>query len=215
MLPAPIVPFPEDRDCLYKALGEGLVRWQYIETAFYLIALALTGMEQKTCSLMFFHIKSAENKLSLIDRLIFTNIKQAERTKHWTPISKSIAGAIKFRNSLAHFEYFILTDENFKAIRPKTKFRYALSSHHLDYYAGRSGTVKVLSVESTIHNSNELRQLTYQLIYFLVDHIPHLERLTASLEPRLLHWLDQFRKNPRPPGFEPPRKSSRPKQTFG
>jgi hypothetical protein len=76
-LPQPIVPFPEDRDCLYKALGEGLVSWQYIETALYLIALALTGMEQKTCSLMFFHIKSAENKLSLIERLIFTNIKQS------------------------------------------------------------------------------------------------------------------------------------------
>ena len=163
---------------------------------------------------MFFHIKSAENKLSLVERLI-SNIKEAERIKHWTPISRNIAGSIKFRNSLAHFEVFILTDENLKAIRPKTKFRYALSSHHLDYYAGRSGTVKVLSVESISHNSNELCTLTYQLIYFLVDHIPHLERLTASLEPRLLNWLDQFRKNPRPPGFEPPRKSSRPKQTSG
>lgn len=182
MLPPTIVPFPDDRDRLYHALCEGLVRWQYIETALYLIALALTGMDQKTCSLMFFHVKSAENKLALTERLIFDNINQHERAKYWKPISGSIADAIKFRNSLAHFETFVLTDEEFSKIRPKTKFRYVLSVHHLDYYAAKSGSVKALAVESINHNSNELRILTYRLIYFLVDHIPQLDRLTASLE---------------------------------
>ncbi|VTZ26573.1 hypothetical protein MPC4_540003 [Methylocella tundrae] len=207
----PMVPDSEDQKRMYQALGGGLVRWQFIETGLYLIALPLMGTDPKTCSLTFFQIKAAENKLAFVDRLIFHKLDQRTRKKAWAPILEEIRKAIEFRNSLAHFEMFILTDSELEKASPKTAFRAVLSPHHLDHRAKRGGTTKILSVETMEHNANELRKLSYRLMYFVVDHIPQTETLTASLEPNLRQWLDSFRKRPRPQGFEPPLRSSRPK----
>ena len=69
----PIPPDSEDQKRMYEALGGGLARWQFIETGLYLTALMLMGTDQTTCSLAFFQIKAAENKLAFVDRLISTN----------------------------------------------------------------------------------------------------------------------------------------------
>jgi hypothetical protein len=205
----PIPPDSEDQKRMYEALAGGLARWQFIETGLYLTALTLMGTDQTTCSLAFFQIKAAENKLAFVDRLIFHKLDQRTRIKIWKPISDEIRAAIDFRNSLAHFEMFNLTVEEFAKIKPKTASRAVLSTHHLDHHAKRGGSVKALSVEMINHNTNQLRVLTYRLIYFVVDHLPQTEQLLASLQPHLRQWLDSFRKMPRPPGFEPPRKSFR------
>jgi hypothetical protein len=170
-IPPPVKQFPEDEKRLYQTLGHGLVRWQYIETGLYLIALGLMGSDHQCTSLAFFHIKSAANKLEFANRLIFYR-------------------------------------RQFNKIVPKTKFRWLISSHHLDVYSKLDGRIKALSVENIEHNSEELRMLSYKLVYFLLDYIPQIELVAASLEPHTQHWLDQFRENPRRPGFERSQKSS-------
>ena len=207
----PIPPDSEDQKRMYEALGGGLARWQFIETGLYLTALMLMGTDQTTCSLAFFQIKAAENKLAFVDRLIFHKLDQRTRIKIWKPISDEIRAAIDFRNSLAHFEMFNLTDEEFAKIKPKTAFRAVLSPNHLDHHAKRGGSVKALSVEVMNYNTNQLRVLTYRLIYFVVDYLPLTEQLIASLQPNLRQWLDSFRQMARPPGFPRPRRSSREK----
>ncbi|MCI0466520.1 MAG: hypothetical protein L0Y57_05880 [Beijerinckiaceae bacterium] len=204
--------FPDDLQRMQHALGQGLVRWQHIETGLYLIAVGLMETDPNVTSLAFFHIKSAENKFALVDRLIFHKLEQRVRQTAWKPISAQIRKAISIRNALAHFEMSCLTEE---ALRKGTavlgtKFKWVISSHHLDVYSNRGGVVKGLTVESIELNSNELLELAYKLIYFLIDYIPQIKPLEASLQPRLQTWLDQFRKNQRPPGFAPPHKSSRP-----
>lgn len=193
---------------MYQALGRGLVSWQYIETALYLIALALMGADPTSCSLAFFQIKAAEAKLTLVDRLILHKLTQRTRTEFWRPISDEIRDAIDFRNALAHFESFTLSDDELAKCSPKTAFRSVLSPNHLDHHAKRSGSVKILSIETMEQNAHELRVIAFRLMYFLVDHIPHSETLSASLEPNLRQWFDSFHKSYRPPGFEPPQQPS-------
>jgi hypothetical protein len=211
-LPPPIVPFPDDQKRIYQALGQALARWQYIESGLFLVAFGLMGTDQKICSLTFFQIKSAENKLSFVERLSFHKLSQHTRTKFWKPIADDIGKAIKFRNAMAHFEVSFLNNEGFDKIKPKSKHRYIISSHHLDEHEKRSGSTKALTVESLDDISEYFRIISYKLVYFVVDHLPNVLQQEASLEPRFQHWLAQFHKTERPQGFEPPQQSSHPKE---
>ena len=109
----PIVPFSEDDKRMFMGLGLGLVRWQYIESGLFLIAAGLIETNSKSTSLAFFEIKNASNKLEFVDRLIYHKLSQWTRTRAWKPIADEITAAIDFRNALAHFEVFKLTDEEF------------------------------------------------------------------------------------------------------
>lgn len=158
LLPNRIVPFPEDEAQLYQALGLALTRWQHIETAMYLGAFFLMKTDHKACATAFFHIKSAESKFSLVEKLIGQAISQHERQIYWKPLSKEISDIIDFRNALAHFEVFFLTDYELKKINPQTKYRYALAPHHLDPSHSRGGSVKLLSVEQMRTNADEMKK---------------------------------------------------------
>jgi hypothetical protein len=80
-LPPPVIPDSKAAEEMYRALGKALTRWQYIETGLYLIAHCLMETEHQVSSLAFFQIKSAENKLAFVDRLIFAKLTQHTRTK--------------------------------------------------------------------------------------------------------------------------------------
>jgi hypothetical protein len=207
-LPPPIIPDSKAAEEMYRALGKALTRWQYIETGLYLIAHCLMETGHQVSSLAFFQIKSAETKLAFVDRLIFAKLTQHERTKYWEPIRKDIGKAIDFRNHLAHFEIFYLDEKHMSEVSPPTKYPVVLSYHHLDQHNRRGELVKSIAVEGIEHNSEALMTMTYALIYFVLDHVPHLERGAASLPPHLQQYLDSFRRTTRPPEFPPPPKSS-------
>jgi hypothetical protein len=172
-----MLPDPSAFDEMHRALGKALMRWQYVETGLYIVAHGLMETSHKISSLAFFQIKSAENKHEFVDRMIFARLSQRQRVSFWTPISKEIGEAIAFRNYLAHFEIFCLDEKSMGAMMPPTKYPVALSSHHLDEHKHRhGGMIKALSVELIEYNSEELRRITYALIYFAIDHIPTLER---------------------------------------
>jgi hypothetical protein len=199
-------PYPAHTEALCKAIGVGLLRWQYVETALYLVALCFMETDHQTGSRIFFYIKSADTKLALADRLVSLKLEQQTRKKFWEPIVKDIKEAINSRNWLAHFERFQLDEKDMKKL--ETSYRVAASYHHLDEHARRNDLVRVLTVEHIEHNAEETRFLTYKIIYFLLDHAPQLDMLLARLPPDTLQWLDSFRKTDRPPEFQPPRKSS-------
>ena len=206
------VPFPEDEDKFYQALGLALTRWQHAETALYLIAFALMGTDHKSCALAFFYIKSAESRLAFVDRLLTTHMPQCLIKSHWFPITKDIRNVIDIRNALAHFETVVLSDEGMNKITPKTNYRYMLANHHLDFYQWRNNSGKGLTVEKIREHSDDAKLVTYKVLYFLIDHIPWPEQQAASLEPELLNWFDSFRAGQRPPGCEPPQKPSHQKR---
>jgi hypothetical protein len=206
-LPPVLDPFPDHTDALYKALGKGMLHWQKAETALYLVTLCFMETDHETGSRVFFHIKSAETKLTLADRLAFLKMEKDAWTKYWEPIVKDIRDAIKFRNYLAHFDVFQLQPEDMAAM--PTSYRVAISFHYLDEHARRASSIRTLSVEHIEHNTEEIRFLTYKIIYFLFDHAPRLEPFLKRLPPNILQWLDPLRKMTRPPEFPLPPRSSR------
>jgi hypothetical protein len=131
-LPPPMLPDSKAAEEMYRALGKALTRWQYIETGLYRIAHCLMEAVHQVSSLAFFQIKSAENKLAFVDRLIFAKLAQYTRMKFWEPIRKDVRSAIEFRNNLAHFEIFFLDEKHMSEVSPPTKYPVVLSYHHLD-----------------------------------------------------------------------------------
>lgn len=210
-LPLPILPDPPAFAEMHRAIGEGMMRWQYIESGLFVIAHGLMRTEYKISSLAFFQIKSGENKLAFVDRLIFETLKQHPRVKFWKPIYQEVKEALDFRNDLAHFEIFCLDEKHKAAMEPPTKYPVAISSNHLDEHKRRhGGMIKALSVELIKHNSEALRRTAYALIYFAIDHVPDSERSEESFPHNLRQYLGSFRKRSRPPGFEQPQKNSHP-----
>lgn len=190
-LPIPTVPYPEELDELYRVLGKALTRWQYIETALYLLVHCLMGAEHEQMAIAFFHTKSAENKLALADKLVFHSLSQNVYKDKWKPLRLSLSKIVEFRNALAHFEVFVVNPVKFK---PPTKYHLAIAPHHLDVSARRSGNIRVLSVEAIDANAEVLRERTYRLIEFIVTCVPHIEQRIKSLPQDLQRYLGSFRK---------------------
>ena len=105
----------------------------------YIIGHGLMETSHEVSSLAFFQIKSPENKLEFVDRLIFARLSQRQRVSFWKPIGEEIRAAIAFRNALAHFEIFCLDEKHMAAMTSPTKYPVALSSHHLDEHRRRHG----------------------------------------------------------------------------
>ena len=122
-------------------LGRALTRWQYVETGLFVLAHALMETRYEVSSTVFFHIKSAENKLSLVDKLCRLNLSQQVWQGEWRDLRKELSAHIDIRNALAHFEVMFVD-------RPVstggTWIELGLVTHHLDIYSARGGTDKGL-----------------------------------------------------------------------
>lgn len=200
-IPDPILPFPEQAPKFYEALGRSLVLWQTIETMLFLISFAFMRTDQATCALSFFQIKSASSKLSFVDKLASHKLDPKTYSNVWRPIKKEVAEIIVYRNHIAHFDYSILNDEGMEKIDPKTKYRYVLSTHFLDVETKSRDLRRIYTIEAILENSNEIRRVSYRLLYFLFDHLPQILSLPEPLEPRLKNWLEGLIKAPRHTGL--------------
>lgn len=177
-------------EVLHTAIGRALARWQYIETGLYLIAHGLLGSSHKASSITFFHIKSAEAKLALVDKLILAFMPQRVFASEWKAIRGDVNDALGIRNAIAHFELIAFDPQR----RPKgTKFDFALTPHHLDTNAGRSGTVKTLFVENLDKAADGYLMVARDLLRFVVQHVPNWQQQEASLPPDLQQVLETIR----------------------
>lgn len=195
-LPPPSFPFPEQVEELQKQLGKALLRFQHVETGMFQIAHCLMGTTYEISSLVFFHSKSAENKLALLQRLIDHKLKQHTRTAHWKPLLGEINDAIQFRNAISHFE-IIMVDG--KQMVPPSNYDYAISDHHHDGFARRSGNIRGLSVESIEEHSEKTRALALKLVYFIFDHVPGAAAAVATFPEDTRRHLAELKITPRPP----------------
>ena len=173
---------------LKEAIGEALMRWQHVETALFLIAHGLMGPDYEINSITFFHIKSAESKVSLTDKLIIHCCNKQICASRWKPIKREIENLITFRNGLAHFEGFFVYPTMMDAY--PSALPVGIAPHHLllDAAASRGGTVKCLTVESIERGSQDLLQITNALIAFACAHVQGLASKIDGLPPPMRAW---------------------------
>jgi hypothetical protein len=204
MLPAPLNLNEADLEVLYRALGRGLVQWQSIETALYLAAFGAMGVSHAECSTAFFKKTGAGGRLQFADGALKKALPRGAYDMRWVPLHADTKSFVKFRNSLAHFEVYHVTDYGRAAATPPTRYNVMISESHMNLAQRSSERVDGLSIELIVHNSSSLRELAYQLYYFVVDHFPLEAFIGKDLLP-LTEWqLTGFYKNPRPSEFPRP-----------
>jgi hypothetical protein len=187
-----------DLELLYRALGLGMVQWQSIEPALYLAAFGATGVSHEECSRQFFRHSGAGGRLKFTDGVLSKALPRYAYEKTWVPLCADTKSFVKYRNSLAHFEVFHLTDLVGAATTPPTKYNIVISESHMNFAERSKERVSALSIEAIDQNNSSLRELAYLLIYFVVDHFPLEAFIRKGLLP-LTEWpLTGFHKEPRP-----------------
>lgn len=187
-----------------QALGRAFTRWQHVETAFYVLAHGLMRTSPEISSLVFFHIRSAENKIGLLDKLCHNGISQVAYQRHWVPLRKSLENPIDVRNSMAHFEVVWLDDG---IVASTSTLNMMIYTHHLDTHANRGGG-RGLTVEALRQADCEFKSLAEAMIAFGAEHVPDWPQQAASLPQRLQQYLQSVANKATPPTPAPPRGSS-------
>jgi hypothetical protein len=119
MLPAPLNLNEADLEVLYRALGRGLVQWQSIEPALYLAAFGAMGVGHAECSRKFFKKTGAGGRLDLTDEALKKALRPDAYEKTWVTLCADTKRAVKYRNYLAHFEVYHITDHVGAATTPQ------------------------------------------------------------------------------------------------
>jgi hypothetical protein len=122
----------------------------------------------------------------------------------WVPLHANTKSFVTFRNSLAHFEIYHLSDYGSAAATPPTKYNVMISESHMNFAQRSLERVTGLSIELIDHNSSSLRELAYKLYYFVVDHFPLDAFVGKGLLPLTELQLTGFYGNPRPSEFPRP-----------
>jgi len=177
---------PEAFRRLKEAVGGALMRWQHVEAAMFYIAHGIMGPDYAVNSIVFFHVKSAESKLALLDKLMMRHLSQKAYGGAWKPLRNTIGNMIEMRNALAHFEGYAVPQKHREA--HNSAFPVGLASHHLDAHAGRSGYVKSLRVEDIERISQELLSTTGELLLFARQYIPEIAAKLDGLPPQARAW---------------------------
>jgi hypothetical protein len=185
----------------YRAIGRASARWQHIEAGLFVLAHAIMQTDYKYSSVVFFHIKSADSKVQLVDRLCRAYFDKTTIREEWTPLLKDLNSAVGIRNSIAHWEAnFTLDVSVLEPWEPPI----ALTPHHLDAIAQtetRGSTTNKLN-----HTADEFLALAIRLLRFVAPHFSDKALRATNLPPRLLLYLEKYRNDA--PAATPPSQPS-------
>jgi hypothetical protein len=199
VLPPPLERNQADLEVLYRALGRGLVQWQWIEPGLYLAAFGASGMTHEECSKKYFKLPGAGARLTSVNQLLKASLPPIAYDTTWLPLCEHIGLVIKYRNALAHFEVFHITDADRIVAEPPTAYNVLISESHMNAGERDQARVKALSIEVIEQNNAGMREVAYQLMYFVVDHFPVEVFLGKGLLPLTERQLLGFHQDPRPP----------------
>ena len=90
MLPAPFDLNKEDLELLYRALGRGLVVWQFVEGTLYLAAFAASGVSHADCAKKFFSLPGARGRVKFVDQALKSKLDPKAYDLSWLPIYKEL-----------------------------------------------------------------------------------------------------------------------------
>lgn len=183
----------------FEAFGWATARWQHVEAALCTLTHALLDTDFKYSSAVFFHIRSPDSKVQLVDRLCRAHFDDETLASEWFPLCKHLREAVDNRNQIAHYEVNFILDLSF--LEPGEP-PVALTPHHL-----RDPTATKAATTNTLRQLAEnYLALSSELLHFSARHF-ELERLRAThLPPRLLRYLEKLQNpnNQDDPGSPPP-----------
>lgn len=189
-------------DKLYRALGEGMVRSQYIESALCLAALGSMNGRHDECSAAFFKRTGIGGRLKFTDERVRAVLSPEIYQRDWKPILSDAETFVKFRNSLAHFEVYHLSDAERAQGDNPTAFKAIISVSHMNAEARKKKKAPALTIELIEHNNEQVPEMYNLLMYFVIDHFPAEIFTGKGLLPLAESQLASFRRNPRLAQFQ-------------
>ena len=188
-------------DRLYRALGEGMACAQYIESGVYLAALGARGGEHEKCSARFFGFTGLGSRLRFTDELLRRRLEAGAYSRRWRPLHDDLKGIVEFRNALAHFEVYFISDEQRTDCDPPTQFNVIVADNHMNANVRIRPKTRCLSIEWIERNNEIIRKAAHVVFYFVVDHFRQEVFEGRGLLPLTEAQLAGFRRGPRPPEF--------------
>jgi hypothetical protein len=168
---------------LHYLVGRALTNWQNVETGMYVTFHCCLGSPHDRSAAAFFHIQSADSKLSLTDRLCSMEADQTLYAQQWKPLHKQLKEDVLARNALAHFEV------NRLAYVPKgTKHPIALTPHILAPVYSTDKHVRALYLENLNAIGNAYSKRAVALVAF-AQKLPHWPQQSSILPPELRQAL--------------------------
>src|ERR1700736_7018946 len=86
----------------YRAVGKASARWQHVEAGLFILAHAIMQTDYQYSSIVFFHIRSADSKVKLVDRLCHAHFDKTIIKKEGTPLLKDLNLAVENTPSNTH-----------------------------------------------------------------------------------------------------------------
>ena len=183
----------EHLELLYRALGRGLVASQFVEGTLYLAAFGASGLGHVECAKEFYgRFTGPGGRLNFTDRALKAKFASTPYERSWRPIYSELQTFVRYRNSLAHFEVYHITDETRLASEPPTKYNVVLSESHMNTNKRMAERVTSLSIELIEANNEAVREEAYKIVYFIVDHFPLETFLTRGFSRLLSFSLRAF-----------------------
>ena len=181
-------------DKLYRALGEGMVRIQYVESALYLAELGSMNGRHDECSAAFFKRSGIGGRLKFTDESVRAVLSPEIYLRDWLPVLSDLKTFVKFRNSLAHFELYHLSDAERAQGENPTAFNVIISVSHMDAEARKKTKADALTIELIEHNNGLVPEMCHLLMYFVIDHFPAEIFTGKGLLPLAESQLASFRR---------------------
>lgn len=189
----------------YRALGQSITRWQYVETGMFLLCHAIMRCNYKYSSAAFYMLNSANMKLTLLNRLAEVHFSADDLKNHWEPTLKDLKNAIKFRNGLAHFEINLVIDaRGIKRGDPPV----VLTPHHTDIFENEKPLVKAVFLTELNQAAAFYLELANRLFALVQHHFSPEELRATQLPHQLMTMLMPRQKTPPDPQSPPPQPES-------
>jgi hypothetical protein len=174
----------------YAALGRAFAKWQNVEAALYMMAHVSLGTEPRTTSIVYFHVRSQDSKIKLVDKLCRENLRP-ELLRFWTDdFHKRLEDSCAVRNRFAHFETASVLDPSaYDGADPPL----ILVPHHMDYGTLERKTVQFYHTAEILEHGSRWATLANDMFTFVVSHFEANDLHMHLLPPVVARGISNMR----------------------
>lgn len=91
-----------DEEKFLRYLGECVSQWAFLDRALFDLTQTSLGTDDTRTAIVFYHGKTIDNHLALVDRLMKHELPESKFLNSWRPLQKKIIRHLKTRSIYAH-----------------------------------------------------------------------------------------------------------------
>lgn len=169
---------------IFQAVGQAITEWPWVGKSLFALTHCLMNTSYETSSTVFFHLKSAENKVALVDKLCRLHLAPSIYQTEWVPIRKNLSLPIENRNALAHSSLSWIDSDD---ARSGKVFPLFITQNFVDHASSGKGGYLLEDIKGM---AEDFVALSNVIMGFVFKHFPDYQERLASLPTNLLQDLE-------------------------